>query len=64
MKSCVRGPEVSRKITLLPAVRQAAGTSQEICRKSTYGGNQMGLFLEISRNGVDGNERVNFPSPA
>jgi len=48
----------------LPAVRQAAGTSQEICRKSTYDGNQMGIFLEISRNDVYGNERVNFPSPA
>ena len=64
VESRVRGPEISWKIMSLPAVRQAAGTSQEICRKSTYGGNQMGIFLEISRNDVYGNERVNFPSPA
>ncbi|ERH24864.1 hypothetical protein HMPREF1979_00979 [Actinomyces johnsonii F0542] len=58
-----RPPNLQENRVFSP-VRQAAGTSQEICRKSTYGVSQMGLFLEISRNGVDGNERVKFPSLA
>ena len=64
MGTCVRRPEILCSAVGISAVSQAVGASQGFCRKSTYGSIQMGIFLDVSRNDVDGHERVNFPSLA